>query len=132
MDFMKDFMPVLIQVVLIPLLTALTGIAVKWINSKANELKAKTDNIYLQQAINMLNSSISSAVVAVNQTYVDELKKEDAFTPEAQKEAFKRVYEAAINSLTEEAKNYLFAHIGDLEGYIKNRIEEEVVINKEQ
>ena len=66
MDFMKDFMPVLIQVVLIPLLTALTGIAVKWINSKANELRAKTDNIYLQQAIDMLNSSISSAVVAVN------------------------------------------------------------------
>ena len=66
MDFMKDFAPILVQIVLIPLLTALTGIIVKWINSKAAELKAKTDNIYLKSAIEMLDNAISTAVVAVN------------------------------------------------------------------
>lgn len=131
MDFMKDFMPVLVQIVLIPLLTALTGIIVKWINTKANELSANTDNIYLRQAIGMLNDSISTAVVAVNQTYVEELKKENAFTPEAQKEAFEKVYQTAMNSLTEQAKTYLNTYIGDIEQYVKDRIEQEVVINKE-
>jgi hypothetical protein len=104
---------------------------VKWINSKANELSANTDNIYLRQAIGMLNDSISTAVVAVNQTYVEELKKENAFTPEAQKEAFEKVYQTAMNSLTEQAKTYLNTYIGDIEQYVKDRIEQEVVINKE-
>ena len=112
-------------------LNRFNGDAVETLIDVAEELKAKTDNIYLQQAIDMLNGSISAAVVAANQTYVDELKKEDAFTPEAQKEAFEKVYQTAINSLTEETKNYLNTHIGDLESYIKNRIEQEVVINKE-
>lgn len=132
MDFMKDFAPILVQIVLIPLLTALTGIIVKWINSKAAELKAKTDNIYLKSAIEMLDNAISTAVVAVNQTYVDELKKEDAFTAEAQKEAFQRVYKVAVNSLTEETMNYLATHIGDLQGYIENKIEQKVVENKKE
>lgn len=132
MDFMKDFAPTLIQFVLIPLLAALTGIIVKWFNSKAAELKAKTDNIYLKSAIEMLDNSISSAVVAVNQTYVDELKKENAFTPEAQSEAFKRVYQVAVNSLTEETMNYLTTHIGDIQGYIENKIEQKVVENKKE
>lgn len=131
MDFIKDFMPVLVQIVLIPLLTTLTGIIVKWINSKANELSANTDNIYLRQVIGMLNDSISTAVVAVNQTYVEELKKENAFTPEAQKVAFEKVYQTAMNSLTEQTKAYLNTYIGDIEQYVKDRIEQEVVINKE-
>lgn len=130
MEF-KDLVPILAQIVLIPLLTALTGVAVKWINSKANELSANTDNIYLRQVIGMLNDSISTAVVAVNQTYVEELKKENAFTPEAQKVAFEKVYQTAMNSLTEQTKAYLNTYIGDIEQYVKDRIEQEVVINKE-
>ena len=132
MDFMKDFAPILVQIVLIPLLTTLTGIIVKWINSKAAELKAKTDNIYLKSTIEMLDNTISTAVVAVNQTYVDELKKENAFTPEAQREAFKRVFTVAVNSLTEETMNYLSTYIGNIQGYIENKIEQKVVESKKE
>lgn len=127
---MKDLMPILIQVVLIPLLTALTGVAVKWINSKANEIKAKTDNMYLKSCIDMLNNAISSAVVSANQTYVNELKKEGAFTPEAQKEAFAKVYNSVINTLSEEAQTCLTSSLGDLETYINNKIEETVYFEK--
>lgn len=132
MDFMKDFTPILVQIVLIPLLTTLTGIIVKWINSKATELKAKTDNIYLKSTIEMLDNTISTAVVAVNQTYVDELKKENAFNPEAQREAFQRVYKVAVNSLTEETMNYLSTYIGNIQGYIENKIEQKVVESKKE
>lgn len=127
---MKDLMPILIQVVLIPLLTALTGVAVKWINSKANEIKAKTNNMYLKSCIDMLNNAISSAVVSANQTYVNELKKEGAFTPEAQKEAFAKVYNSVINTLSEEAQTCLTSSLGDLETYINNKIEETVYFEK--
>ena len=128
---MKELMPIIIQVVLIPLLTALTGVAVKWINSKANEIKAKTDNIYLQSCIDMLNDAISTAVVAANQTYVNELKEKGEFTKEAQQEAFVKVYNSVINTLTEEAQTYLTTALGDLETYITNKIEETVVFAKE-
>lgn len=126
----KDIMPILIQIVLIPLLTALTGVAVKWINSKANEIKAKTDNLFLQRTIGLLNDTISSTVVAINQTYVDELKQDGSFTKEAQEKAFQKVYDTAIKSLTEDSKQYLESYIGDLKEYIFAKIEEEVVNNK--
>jgi glucan phosphorylase len=128
---MKELMPVIIQVVLIPLLTALTGVAVKWINSKANEIKAKTNNIHLQSYIDMLNNAISSAVVAANQTYVNELKEKGEFTKEAQQEAFVKVYNNVMNTLTEEAQTCLTAVLGDLETYVTNKIEETVVFAKE-
>ena len=130
MEF-KDLAPILVQIVLIPLLTALTGVAVKWINSKANYKKKKTDNEYAKLCIDILNDTITTAVVAVNQTYVDELKKDDAFTKEAQAQAFEKVYNTVMNSLTEQVKETLTNTIGDIESYVTNRIEETVVSTKE-
>ena len=129
MDF-KTVLPIIFEVVIIPLLAALTTIAVKWLNAKANEIKAKTDNAVLKKYIDMLNETISTAVIAVNQTYVDSLKEQDIFTQEAQQEAFNRVLETVKSSLTEDAVIYLNEAIGDLESYIKNKIEEQVKINK--
>ena len=127
---MQDFMSTIIQIVLIPLLTALTGVAVKWINSKANEIKVKTDNTYLQQCIEILDNTITTAVIAVNQTYVEELKKAGEFNKEAQEEAFNKVFESVQATLTEEAVTCLQTALGDLEEYISNKIEESVVLEK--
>ena len=125
MEF-KDFVPILVQIVLIPLLTALTGVAVKWINSKANSIKAKTNNEYAKLCIDTLNDMITTTVVAVNQTYVDELKKDNTFTKEAQMEAFTKVYNTVMNNLTEQVKETLTNTIGDIESYVTNKIEETV------
>ena len=71
----------------------------------------------------MLRETITTNVIAVNQTYVDALKEQNAFTKEAQEEAFRRVYEAVMTSLTEEAYLYLETIIGDLQDYITAEIE---------
>lgn len=126
----KDILPIIVQIVLIPLLTALTGVAVKWINSKANEIKAKTDNVLIQRTIDLLNETIASAVISANQTYVNELKQEDAFSQDKQLKAFEHVYNTVMNSLTVEGKERLEAYIGDIKSYITNKIEEEVAKNK--
>lgn len=118
------------QIVVIPLLGVLTAYAIKWINAQADELKAVTDNEYADKYITMLNDTITSTVIAVNQTYVDALKKEDAFTKEAQVQAFNKVYEVVLNSLTTEAYNYLNSIVADLNAYITNKIEEQVRLNK--
>jgi len=126
-----ELLQTIFQVVIIPLLTVLTGFAVKWINAKADEIVANTKDQYAKKYITMLNNTISAAVIAVNQTYVDALKEKDAFTAEAQKEAFKRVHETVTLSLTEEATVYLNEIIGDLDTYIATKIEEQVKINKD-
>ena len=128
-DF-QELLKTITQTVLIPLLIALAGYAVKWINAKANEIKTKTKDEKIQKYISMLNNTITAAVIAVNQTYVDALKEKNAFTEEAQKEAFNRVYETIIATMTEEADRYLSEAIGDLDEYITTKIEEAVKENK--
>lgn len=129
---LQELLTTITQMVFIPLLIALTGYVVKWINAKANNLKVNTQNEYAQKYINILNDTITAAVIAVNQTYVDALKDQNAFTKEAQEGAFKRVYETVMLSLSEEADKYLSEIIGDLNAYITAKIEEQVKINKKQ
>ena len=126
----KDLVSTIIQVVLIPLLIALTGFLVKWINAKANEAKdkIKDDKYYLY--IDILQELVTKTVIMVNQTYVDELKKENAFTKEAQIEAFNKVYETVIASLSEDVYVYLEQIIGNLDDYLTVLIEASVKAQK--
>ena len=78
----------------------------------------------------MLTDTITTCVIATNQTYVESLKKQGRFDAEAQKEAFKLTYNAVMSVLTDEAKNYLTSIYGDLTAYITSRIEAEVNVSK--
>ena len=128
----KELLPIIIKTVLIPLLIALTGFIVKWVNAKANQLKekAKDDRYYLY--IDILQELVTKAVIMVNQTYVEELKKADSFTKEAQIEAFNRVFETVMESLSEDVYIYLEQIIGDLNEYIKVLIESAVKLQKRE
>ena len=80
--------------------------------------------------IALLSDTITACVIATNQTYVEELKKNNAFTAEAQKEAFKLTYDAVMAVLTEEAEKCLSEIYGDLAAYITTKIEAEVNLSK--
>ena len=118
------------QICIIPLLGVLTAYLVKYIQVKAEEIKTTTDNELTKKYVDMLAKTISDCVIATNQTYVDNMKKENAFDAEAQRHAFQVTYAAVLNLLTDEAKVYLEAFYGDLNGYITNKIEAEVNWNK--
>lgn len=128
----KELLPVIIQTVLIPLLIALTGFAVKWINAKANQLKEKAADDRYFLYIDILQELVTKTVIMVNQTYVDELKKTNSFSKEAQAQAFKMVYETVITSLSEDIYVYLEKIIGDLDDYITVLIESSVKEQKKQ
>ena len=91
MDY-NELITSIFQVVIIPCLGILTGFFVKWINAKVNELAIKTKNEKEQKYLYMLKNTITSAVIAVNQTYVDSLKQQGKFDTEAQAKAFTMVY----------------------------------------
>lgn len=128
-----EWLPLLyevLQVCVIPLLGILTAYIVKFINIKSTEIQANVDNDTANKYIAMVTETISACVIATNQTYVETLKKKNAFTAEAQKEAFQLTYNAVMAILTDEAKAYLAEIYGDVTAYITNKIEAEVNISK--
>ena len=118
------------EVCIIPLLAILTGYVVQIIRVKMNEIIDKQDNNLSKKYLDMLTNTITNCVIAVNQTYVDSLKKRGEFTPEAQKEAFEMVYKQVLSTLTEESRTYLSEIYGDLDDFIKVLIEAKVRENK--
>lgn len=129
----KDWLDLLFQILevcIIPLLGVLTAFLVKFIKVKSNELTNKIENDTADKYVNMLANTITECVIATNQTYVEALKKENAFTAEAQKQAFQMTFDAVMAVLTDEAKDYLVQVYGDLSAYITTKIEAEVNLSK--
>ena len=116
----------ILEVCIIPLLGVLTAYLVNYIKAKSLELTNKTDSEMADKYIQMLTQTITDCVIATNQTYVEALKKQEAFTKEAQKEAFQKTYDAVMLVLTDDAKEYLAEAYGDLTAYITMKIEAEV------
>ena len=118
------------ELCIIPLLAIITRSLVIYISTKKEELKNKTDNELAKKYLDLLNDTIANCVIATNQTYVEALKKENAFTADAQKAAFEKTYQAVIATLSEEAQKYLPEVVGDLQTYITQKIEASVNQNK--
>lgn len=128
-----EWLPLLYQILeicIIPLLGILTTYIVKYIKAKSAEIQVKVDNDTADKYIAMLSDTITACVIATNQTYVEALKKNNAFTVEAQKEAFKLTYDAVMAVLTDEAEKCLSEVYGDLAAYITAKIEAEVNLSK--
>lgn len=118
------------QICIIPLLGILTKYLIDWINAKRQDLVNKEENEIKKRYIDMLGNTIETCVIATNQTYVNALKDKNAFTPEAQKEAFEKTKNAVLAILGEEGQKYLSQIYGDLNIYISKEIEKQVNWNK--
>lgn len=128
--YYNDLITSIFQVCIIPLLSVLTAFFVKWVNVKSNEIKVNIDDATLVKYIDMLNNTITDCVIATNQTYVEALKQQGKFDIEAQKTAFQMTSKAVLDILSDDAKEYLTAAVGDLNVYIAKKIEAEVNLNK--
>ena len=120
----------ILEVCIIPLLGLATAYLIKFIKIKSTEIQNKVNNDNADKYIQMVAETISACVIATNQTYVEALKKQNAFTAEAQKEAFQLTYDAVMTILTDDAKKYLTEIYGDVAAYITTKIEAEVNLSK--
>ena len=129
MDFVT-LVPVIFQMVLIPLLAILTKYTTTWVQIKIDELTQSKNNATFTKYMNLLQSTVIDCVIATNQTYVESLKLQGKFDAEAQKIAFKKTYDAVMLILTEDAVKYLNEALGDLDAYVNTLIEAQVNLQK--
>ena len=93
-------------------------------------LKSKTDNALIEKYIDFADNAVDIAVKETTQTYVDSLKKQGAFDEAAQKEAFNKTFDTAKGLLTEMAVNAINLVYGDVDKWLKSKIESKVAENK--
>ena len=129
MDWL-EILPQLFQIVIFPLLGAITLYLISLINAKKKELQDKINNEKFKKYLDMLDETITSCVIATTQTYVQSLKEQGKFDAEAQKTALNKTFSAVMAILSEDAKEYLQEGISDLEGYVLNKIENDVATTK--
>lgn len=130
MEWFITMLPQIFEVIILPLLGALTIFLINFIKAKSKELVATTDDALTSKYITMLGDTVSACVLATNQTYVETLKKEGKFDMDAQRIAFEMTYKAVMDILSDEAKEYLIEACGDLDTLLTNKIEAEVNSNK--
>lgn len=118
----KTWMDVLIQVIEV-LVGLVVSVGIPYLfallRSKTKHEKART---YLYRAEDYL----TYAVTMVNQTFVDQLKKDGAFNAEAQAEAFDRAATAWLEMMNDEMKKVIMDEVGDFDSYIRTAIEAKV------
>lgn len=100
------------------------------IKALTNWLKSKTENETLEKYINLASGAVELAVKETTQTYVDSLKKENAFDSAAQKIAFEKTLETAKGLLTEKALEAVATAYGDVNAWLSSKIESEVAASK--
>ena len=118
------------ELLIYPLVSALGIYLVQFISAKIKEVKQKSNDEITRKYLDMLDITVASAVTATTQTYVESLKQQGKFDAEAQKAAFKQTYDAVMAMMTTEASKYLSEVVGDLEVYIKAKIESAIKLSK--
>lgn len=127
----------LINSILYTVLTIISPLVVAYV---INFLKAKIDETktiekatqseviskYIKDALN----NIADAVVYVNQTYVDSLKKAGKFDEVAQKEAYDKAYAKALELISDEIKDTIVDIYGSFDTWVNLKIEAAVNAEK--
>lgn len=122
-EIVASIIGVVVTSVVVPLITLLGAKLTQWINGK---IKSEETRKIMEE----VNQIITSNVVYVFQTYVDNLKKKDKFDDKAQNYAFRYAQEKILNELSEVAKEYILEHYGDINGWITTQIESTIYTYK--
>lgn len=112
------------------IITAVAGYFLVYLNKKKKALQQDLNNDIASKYLDMIEQTIADCVIATNQTYVEALKKQDAFTPEAQEVAFQKTLNSVLAILTDDCKEYLETITNDVNSYLEAKIESQVNLVK--
>lgn len=122
----NEVLTTVIYTIITGALGVLTTFATLWIKQKMGIAKANAKTEEGAKYLGMLEETIVNCVLATNQTYVSNLKKENIFDAEAQKNAFKMTYDAVMNVINADAMKFLNETYNDVPKLIESMIEAQV------
>lgn len=119
--------------ILIAILPIISTFLLRLINLKSQEIKNK--NIKNKQSqnnklIDLVTDTIRKIVIALNQTQVEELKKNNEFTKDKQKEVFNKAKNEIMKILTQDSKKAIKEVYNSVDTFIDTQIE--VAVNREK
>lgn len=125
---MKDFftpelLGSLFTLVVVPMLGLITTYLIALLKRKTAELEQKMHNETVSKYISMAENAIETAVISVNQTFVENMKKKGTFDQDAMVESFLMAKDTAAAMIGESARKVLKSAFGDLDLWIESKIE---------
>lgn len=120
---MKEIGIQCLYIVVSAIMPIIAGFLAALIKEKISEISLRIKNEKIASYLNNVTGVLVDSVLEVEQTYVDQLKKEGKFTPEAQKVAKEKALEIANNLITIEGKKVINDLYGDFETYAMTKIE---------
>lgn len=123
---MNELLIKLLYAVIISVVPILTKFLTDYIKNLKFKIESEMQNKYIDEVKNI----ISDIVLSVNQTFVERLKKEGAFTKEAQEEAYKMAYATALILVQGKAKEVITNVYSDFDTFLETQIESYVNMYK--
>lgn len=121
---MLEFLQNLLFAVITAAVPVTTTFLCRWLISLCENNQAKTKNENTKMVLEQVTDMIVAAVETTTSTYVKQLKVDNLFDADAQKEAFNRTFEAVKQQLTEDAAKIIADTYGNVEAYLTNKIEQ--------
>ena len=127
---MKDILTNALYDVAITIIIALGGAAIAFLRTKISSINNNSSNELANRIRWEVEAAVEDAVMAVNQTFVEELKKKNLFDKEAQEEAFDRALDGTLKALSQSTVEFINNTYGDITIWLKDKIEAAVNRNK--
>lgn len=124
MENFKEILDLLIKLVIIPAIPILAKYAVDALKEWAFNKALESDNEVVDEYLLDITDIIYQAVICTTQTYVDALKAEGKFDAEAQAKAFEMTKDTVMVLLAEDAILFLADMYGDVDLWLKTKIEQ--------
>lgn len=114
----------IINVLLIPILPVLATYVITFLKKKTAEIESGINCAELAKYLNIAENAVITSVTAVNQVYVDALKKSNgSLSPYEQRLAFEMAREKVLNILGDTTITSLKEAFNDFEVWLENKIE---------
>lgn len=123
----KTWMDVLIQIVEM-LVGLMVTVGIPYLFAL---LKSRAQHSKAQQYLDRAEEYLTSAVAMVNQTFVDQLKKDGKFDTNNQAAAFNMAMDAWLEMMSEDMKNVVTDEVGNFTAWAEAQIEARVQLLKE-
>lgn len=116
---MSSVLAIIWQIVLIVILPVLTSILTYAAKTFIEEIKDKK----VKKVLSQVTDTIINSVDTVQQTFVEDLKKNGEFTKAAQEQALEKASQMIREQLTNEVKQVIVDNYNDIEMFITSQIE---------